>query len=227
MINFIDIHTHRLNRDENTFSVMNIRLPDNEIPEKIYVSAGWHPWDIEPFPLFQIKTSLENAASRENVLALGECGLDRSVNIPFEKQVEVFKIHLSLAKKLEKPLIVHCVKAYSDLLEILKKEKFNGKIVLHNFNGNRPQIDSFLKTDTFFSLGKQIENQNSKAYKSIAYFPPEKIFLETDDAEISIQETYLFASKLLNIPVEKLKSQIKQNFTMLFGEGLISQIGVG
>jgi TatD DNase family protein len=226
MTNFIDIHTHRLNRDKNIFSVMNIALPSNEIPEKIYVSAGWHPWDIEPFDLSQIKNLLEIAATRQNVLALGECGLDRSIKIPFEKQIEVFKVHLSIAKKLEKPLVVHCVKAYSDLLEIMKKEKFNGKIVLHNFNGNQLQIDSFLKLDTFFSLGKLIGNRNSKIYKSIHYLPLERIFLETDDSEISIQETYFFASKLLHIPVEKLKSQIIQNFSTVFGGGLLSSIGV-
>jgi TatD DNase family protein len=221
MIDFIDIHTHRLVKDENTFSILNISLPCNEIPERIYISTGWHPWFIEPFDLCQIKNTLERVAASQNILALGECGLDRSVKTPFKKQVEVFRAHLTVAKMLEKPLIIHCVRAYSDLLEMLKKEKYTGKIVLHNFNGNRHQIDSFLKLNTFFSVGKQLRNRYSKLNESLPYLPPERIFLETDDSIFKIIETYSLASDLLHIPLNDLKSQIKQNFTVLFGSGLV------
>ena len=133
MIDFIDIHTHRLEKDENTFSILNISLPCNEIPEKIYISTGWHPWFIDLFDLHQIKNSLEKVAWRRNVLALGECGFDRSIKIPVEKQSDVFRVHLTVAKMVGKPLIIHCVRAYSDLLETLKKEKFNGKICVAQF----------------------------------------------------------------------------------------------
>jgi TatD DNase family protein len=113
------------------------------------------------------------------------------------------------------------VRAYSDLLEMLKKEKYNGKIVLHNFNGNKHQINSFLKLDAFFSLGEQLRNRNSKLKETLLYLPRERIFLETDDSEISIKEIYFFVSNLLRIPIEELKLQIKQNFFLLFGSGLV------
>jgi TatD DNase family protein len=221
MIDFIDIHTHRTKKGENTFSILNISLPNNEIPEKRYLSIGWHPWFIEPFDLQQIRNRLEEVVFNQNVLAIGECGLDRSIKTPFERQTEVFRLHLSTAKSVDKPLIIHCVRAYSDLFEILKKEKFTGKFILHNFNGNQKQIDSFLKFDTYFSLSKQQMIRNLNLNKSLAQIPHERIFLETDDSVFSIQETYSLASELLNIPLIDLKSAIKCNFILIFGSGFV------
>jgi TatD DNase family protein len=221
MIDFIDIHTHRTEIEDHTFSIFNITLPNIEIPENRYISMGWHPWFIEPYDLFQIRNWLEEVAPYQNVLAIGECGLDRSINIPIEKQSEVFRVHLSVAKMVEKPLIIHCVRAYSDLLEIFKKEKYTGKFIFHNFSGNQKQIDSFLKFDTYFSLSKQQMIRKLNLNKSLVQIPPERIFLETDDSVFSIQETYSLASELLNIPLIDLKSAIKCNFILIFGSGFV------
>ena len=221
MIDFIDIHTHRIEKDENTFSILNISLPCDEFPKNTTLSIGWHPWFIEPFDLQQIKNRIEEVAALQNVIALGECGLDRSIKIPIEKQSEVFRLHLSIARMVEKPLIIHCVRAYSDLLEILKKEKYLGKFILHNFNGNQKQIESFLKFDVFFSISKQQMIRSQKIIKSLIYIPKERFFLETDDSIFTIQETYSLASDLLNIPINDLESLIKFNFASVFGSRLV------
>jgi TatD DNase family protein len=223
MTNFIDIHTHRFKKDENTFSIYNILLPCDEIPEKTKISVGVHPWHIEQIDLFQIENMLAGFASKDNVLTIGECGFDRSIKIPIEKQTEVFRIHLAIAKKYEKPLIIHCVRAYSDLVEILKKEKFRGKLVLHNFVGNKFQIDQFLKFETYFSTGKQLVFPDSKFFESLKYIPIERLFFETDDSDFTIKDMYMSASVLLQIPLEVLKSQIQHNLTQLFGKELNGQ----
>jgi|WetSurMetagenome_2_1015567.scaffolds.fasta_scaffold83024_2 TatD DNase family protein len=221
MTDFIDIHTHKTEKEDNTFSILNISLPDNEIPEKRYLSIGWHPWFIEPFDLQQIRNKLEGVASNQNVLAIGECGFDRSIKTPVEKQSDVFRTHLIVAKMVKKPLIIHCVRAYSDLLEVLKKEKYSGKFILHNFNGNQKQIDSLLKFNAFFSISKQQMIRNLNLNKSLNHIPSERIFLETDDSIFTIQETYSLASELLNIPIIDLELLIKFNFTSVFGNGLV------
>jgi TatD DNase family protein len=221
MIDFIDVHTHKAGKDGNTFSILNFSLPVTEIPENIFISIGWHPWFIEPFDLLQIRNRLEEVASGQNVLTIGECGLDRSIKIPIEKQNEVFRYHLAISRIVKKTIIIHCVRAYSDLLDILKKEKFTGKFILHNFNGNQKQVDCFLKFDAFFSFGKQQMIRNQKIAKTLNYIPKERLFLETDDSAFSISETYTLASDLLNFPIIELKSTIKNNFTNVFGSRLI------
>jgi len=155
------------------------------------------------------------------VLAIGECGLDRSIKIPFEKQFEVFKFQIQLSKKLHKPLIIHCVKAYSDLIHILKEENFKEKFVLHNFNGNQFQIESFLKFEAYFSLGKQMMDLNSKLHLAINNIPIERLFFETDISEFSIEEMYIRATNLLNISKEKLNIQIINNFKNFIPNELI------
>jgi len=162
MVDFIDIHTHEIESEENILSISNISLPCKEIPKKKYLSIGLHPWNTENFDHDRIKNELEQFAVWQNVLSIGECGLDRSIKTPINQQVAAFYIHLNVAKKVEKPLIIHCVRAYSDLLEILKKEKFCGKLILHHFNGNKQQLDRFLQYNVFFSFSKQQLNRNSK-----------------------------------------------------------------
>lgn len=224
MADFINIHTHQIEKGENAFSIYNISLPCKEFPEEIYFSAGWHPWHIEAYDLPQISNSLEEIASMKNLLAIGECGLDRDIKINLGKQAEVFRLHINMAKKYDKPLIVHCVRAYSDLTEMLKKEKFIGRFIIHNFNGNCQQLDNLLRFNAYFSLGEQLWNPRSRLNKSLKDIPVERIFLETDDSAFSIRETYLFASDLLHIPIEDLKSQVKQNFTSLFGNYFFCKI---
>lgn len=216
MIDFIDIHTHKIESDENILSILNISLPCKEIPKKKYLSIGLHPWNTENFDHDRIKNELEQFAVWQNVLAIGECGLDRSIKTQIDQQVAAFYIHLNVAKKVEKPLIIHCVRAYSDLLEILKKEKFTGKFILHNFNGNKQQIDRFLYFDAFFSFSKQQLIRNPKLNTLLPLIPLERIFLETDDSVFTIMETYSLVSDLLNIPFPELKLQIIQNFNFLY-----------
>jgi TatD DNase family protein len=221
MIEYIDIHTHHTEKDECTFSVINISLPSDNVPEKTSFSAGWHPWHINSFELLKIQNNLEEISLNQNVIAFGECGLDRAVNTSIEKQAQVFKFHIDIAKKHKKPMIIHCVKAYSDLLSIFTKESYNGNFVLHNFNANLIQTERFLKFNAFFSFGKHLMKPGSRLIELLKYIPFERIFIETDDSDYSISELYLRAANMLQIPLEEMKKQLKQNFISLLDRNLI------
>ena len=72
-------------------------------------------------------------------LALGECGLDKKVQTPLDLQQEVFERQLTLAEKYKKPVIIHCVAAFQELIAIKKKLKLSVckgyfiNVVLYNF----------------------------------------------------------------------------------------------
>lgn len=220
MIEFINIHTHRTGNEEDTFYIQNIALPTGHLPEKTFVSAGWHPWHIGTFNLEEIEAALNVFATEKTVLLIGECGFDRTIKTPVEKQAEVMRLHINAALMYHKPLIIHCVKAYSDLEHLLKTEKFGGTIVLHDFNGNQFQIERFLKFDSYFSLGKQLMNPNSNVQKSIMKIPIDRIFLETDETDYSIKEIYQQTANLLQLNTAELKRQIRENFKSLLGTSL-------
>jgi TatD DNase family protein len=207
---------------ENVLSVVNVLQPAVALPAG-YFSTGWHPWHIENVSVNEIESSMQAIGKHENLIAIGECGLDRITKTPFEKQIEVFKIHLQLARQYNKPLIIHCVKAYSDLLHLLKQEHFDGKIVLHGFNGNSQIADKFMKFNTWFSFGKLLLQSSSTLPVVLNTIPKERLFFETDEADYSIAEIYLRVSEITGIPVKGLVERIKMNFNDLLGYGLVEQ----
>lgn len=221
MIKYIDIHTHGNEQFENVLSVINLSLPSEEIHDGSFFSAGWHPWNVDRANLMEIKSSILKVIGHEKLIALGECGLDRVSASQWNKQLEVFHLHLQLAKEYNKPMIVHNVKAGSDLLNIFKKENFKGKIILHGFSGNDQMARQFMNYNTWFSFGKLLFNPGSKLSGVIKYIPHERLFLESDEADYSISSIYLRAAEMLEIPVGQLCERIKNNFNDLTGYGLV------
>lgn len=225
MIPFIDIHTHKTNLDlNNTIVVKNILLPDEEIPQQGFVSAGWHPWHINNYSLFEIGNKLTKVANNGNVIALGECGIDRAIETPIQLQTEVFLLHIQIAMQVRKPLIVHNVKSYSDLLQILKSTPFNLPIILHGYHGTPQQTEQLTKYNCYFSVGAvddyPVLRQN-KIISTINSIPLNRLLLETDESELSIEKIYIRTAEISNISVEKLKKQIFSNFITIFGNGLV------
>ncbi|MCF8359649.1 MAG: TatD family hydrolase [Prolixibacteraceae bacterium] len=218
MIDYLDIHTHQADPENNrVFSLRNYRLPVKEIPPVVYFSAGWHPWDINNVPLAEIEKSLSSILASKNMLAIGECGLDRTIQVPIAFQTDVFMLHLKMALRHNKPVIVHCVKSCSDLVGILKSFKQRPKCVIHGFNGNRFEANNLIKFGCYLSFGKSIFSEKSKTTDVLPAIPLEKLFFETDDDDISIADIYLRATEILRIPLVDLIQQVKQNFNELMG----------
>ena len=224
MYPFIDIHTHS---DQQTgvslWRLKNILLGREDLLIDHPVSAGWHPWHINNVSLTEIESKLQHLADKKNVYAIGECGLDRTIKAPILFQLEVFKIHISVAAKIGKPIVMHCVKAYSDLLELLKKEKINIPIILHGFNGNDHQVEQLKQYNIYFSYGESILKDSGKLITSLRLSPLNRLFLETDESALSIEKIYIRAAEIKNIAIDALKKQLYLNFENVFGDGLVKQ----
>ncbi|MBN1927833.1 MAG: TatD family hydrolase [Prolixibacteraceae bacterium] len=221
MTEYIDVHTHKFSTKETgVFSLLNYQLPINEAPDDNRFSAGWHPWDIGNIPIEEIENSLDQVLSSKNLLAIGECGLDRAIPTSIDWQIEVFMLHLQKAVLHSKPLIVHCVRAYSDLLHIFKKTKSLPKMIIHGFNGNSFEAGKLIRHNCYLSFGKSILSGKSKMVEVLPTIPIENLFFETDDDDISIIDVYFRASEILNIKLADLILQVKKNFNELTGYGL-------
>jgi TatD DNase family protein len=158
-------------------------------------------------------------ASSEKVFAIGECGLDKIINVPLEEQKRIFVEQIKIAEQNKKPLIIHCVKAFDELIKIKNELQIKVPIVIHGFNNNGKIAQQLLKSGFYISLGKALMQDDSNAQKLITQINPEKLFLETDDGNYSIKSIFDKASKLLNIDVEALKKQIMLNFKKLLNNG--------
>ncbi|MBN1650769.1 MAG: TatD family hydrolase, partial [Bacteroidales bacterium] len=94
--------------------------------------------------------------------------------------------------------------------------KNNQVWIIHGFNGSPKLAKQLLDLGFHISFGSQLKNQNSKASKAISGIAPHRLFLETDTAELSIQEIYCLALRQLEISMEQLKRQIWINFETQF-----------
>jgi len=213
----INLHTHQLIIGE-PIQVLNVFAQDLPLmsSEQFY-STGLHPWHIgkvNPEDCFQ---AIELAAKQKNMLAVGECGLDRAIETDYDIQELHFIRQKDIAVKFAKPLIIHAVRAYSDLLKLKKATKSDIPWILHGFNGNQKTTLDLIRHGFYFSIGKALL-KNEVKHELFRTIPPDRIFFETDDQEISIQQIYFIASKLLGFEEEFLTETIFNNFKTVFGD---------
>ncbi len=213
---YIDIHTHSNKLSEN-LNIINVFPEDiDTIKEDNFYSLGLHPWEIPNVNIDEQIKIIEKNVRKKNILAIGETGLDK-FKPGFNKQKDVFLKQIKIAEDHNKPIIIHCVKAYSELLEIFKKEKPEIPVIIHRYSGNKTIADQLLKYNCYLSFGHELFNTKSKPANIFKSILNTNIFLETDDSALSVFEIYKKAAELKNINIEELKLIIKQNFTKCFG----------
>lgn len=223
MNQFIDIHTHKnCSPKEGFLAIQNTILPEQKVPEHCLSSVGYHPWHLNNLSLKEIEIQLVENLQKKNVVALGECGIDRTIETPVVHQSDIFRLHLNLAHYYSKPLIIHAVRSYSDLLAIFKSLKTLPPLIFHDYRGNAIQSKQLLNYDSYFSFGESLLN-SPKIVTNLQALPTNRLFFETDESEQSIEKIYLSAATALNMPTIKLKEQISSNYTRIFGNELVKQ----
>ena len=150
--------------------------------------------------------------------AIGECGLDRACDSDFELQREVFIKQIELSEQYHKPLIIHAVRSYPDIISIWKEMKPNQPWIIHGFNGNEHSAEQLLRHDgIYLSLGDVLFKNEKRAELLLDIIPSDRLFLETDVADRSIVEVYEKASLLSGVATDILRKDIFDNFVKIFG----------
>ncbi len=213
---YIDIHTHTVipKTQENRISFYNRIVGQETLGDLSHIemfSVGIHPWFIySDKSNDQLLEQLWEKAKQPEVWMIGEAGLDKLHETPLERQLYLFEQQALLAEELHKPLIIHCVKAWSELLALRKKIRPLSPWLIHGFRGKRELAEQLLKENIYLSFGEQFQS----AALQIAW--PTHFFLETDESKLDIQEIYEKAAAALSISTEMLMEQIEQNFSLLF-----------
>lgn len=214
-MNEIDLHAHQFKSD-SFIQILNIFAQDLPVPEDdFFYSAGLHPWHIDSVNTEECLHSIELAMSQKNMLAVGECGIDRALSTAFAIQERYFKMQIDIAEKHSKPLIIHCVRAYSDLIRIKIQSKSSVPWIIHGFQGNRQIAVQLIRNNFYFSVGESLLTNRNKS-DVLTLLPADRLLLETDDRDISISEIYSLASQILNIDNETMTGIILENFERLF-----------
>ena len=193
---YIDFHTHKVPAEKEVVAIVEGRE-----------TWGIHPWKAdEEFVVPDLSGKL----------AIGECGLDGLRGPSMERQEEVFIQQIKLSEEVEKPLIIHCVKALDRLLQLRKELKPKQMWVLHGFRGKPQQLRSLLDAGFFVSFGFAFNEE------SLRICPIDRLLLETDaDEERSIEELYNNVANLRGINSTNLLEAMTKNYLSLFKKSLI------
>lgn len=176
----VDAHTHKYREyPEGALQVVNVRRRGEyeQLRGKrgVKISYGLHPWWIGEE---DIDWSL-----MEDVDVVGEIGLDKAIDVPMDRQIEVFEAQLLFAKERGKDVVVHCVRAYNEVIVSLKRVGYTGRVLFHGYRSTLEMARQLMKCcDARFSFGER-ELKVDKCKKVREGLPEERVFWESDDAE--------------------------------------------
>jgi len=212
----IDLHTHQIKKT-GSLQIQNVFAQDLPFDEPDqYFSAGLHPWHILKVNVEECFRAIDCVAEQKNMLAVGECGLDRLIMTDFALQKWCFEQQIKLANDHCKPLIIHCVRSFSDLIKHKKENKSGVPWIIHGFRGNLETTQSLIKHEFYFSIGEPLLRDKNKL-DVVRSIPVERLFLETDESEVSISEIYSLAAQILAVDETILTRIIANNFKNVFG----------
>ncbi|MDX2321486.1 MAG: TatD family hydrolase [Moritella sp.] len=155
--------------------------------EGVYAALGIHPYFLATFNDSHLQLLEQHLATAKHIVAVGECGLDKMVDFPFEQQLYICKQQLLLAKQYELPVILHCRKAHNELIQLLQQVKLPRGGVIHGFSGSSQLGRQYIKLGFKLGIGGVITYPRAtKTRQAVSELPLASLLLETDSPDMPI-----------------------------------------
>ena len=187
----LDIHTHNAQTHAQTIE-----------------TVGIHPWHAN----FGDLAEVERLAHTTD--AIGEIGLDYACEVSREKQTTIFRAQLALAERVEKPVVLHCVRAFEDVMKEIKNYRLKA-VIFHGFIGSAEQAQQAVNQGYYLSFGERIF-RSPKSIEALRSTPLSHLFVETDESPTPIEEIYAKIAELRDIKVDELHKATEENFKRIF-----------
>jgi TatD DNase family protein len=212
----IDIHTHSLAPfpDQIRMRCLDPTAELDPVCEQLkqakgeVYSLGIHPWKADSWTPLQVHQQ-QALWAHSAVKMIGEIGLDSRQGGPFLQQVSIFEAQLEMASSLRKPVVVHAVGTTEVLLSLKKKYPDVPAWILHGFRGKQEAAIQWLRHGFYLSFGR---HYNEEALKKC---PLNRLFLETDTAEMDLYAHYVSVAALLGCSPEALEDAVTSNYNRL------------
>jgi TatD DNase family protein len=215
---FIDIHNHGAKPVAGVFQVENIMTHEKRQPsfeEGLTFTIGIHPWNISRESLADQLGMVQEYSAHGNIIALGEAGFDRIKGPEKVLQEEAFSAQIKISEKADKPLFIHCVRAWDELLAAHKQHKPSQTWIVHGFRGKPELAKQLISWGMCLSFWYDfiIRPESSLLVQSL---PHDRIFMETDGSNFDIRKIYSKVSIDMKLTLIELKTQIYSNFISVF-----------
>ncbi len=212
----VNIHTHFPTLQPGSLEIESVYFGQIQAPRSKHRSVGLHPWYLEGIDLEEAAKWLQEQADRADTCAIGEAGLDKVCKTPWELQVLAFQSCAAVSESTKKPLILHCVRAYSEIIALKKEWKPSQAWIFHGFDRNLPTAAMALRAGCYLSFGSALFKENSHAAESLLATPDDRFFLETDTSKIEIESIYEKAASIRGLSIKALEQLLEQQL-FLFG----------
>ncbi len=215
---YIDIHTHGSVDVPGIFVLENLMAHEVRIPSDLNSLActyGIHPWHLTADTLAILIERVESVGCSNNLVAFGEAGFDKLRGPGIEIQEKAFEAQVLISEELNKPLFIHCVRAWDELLHAHKRLRPGMPWLIHGFRGSPELALQLLSKGMYLSFWFDfvIRPESAKLLRSL---PEERIFLETDGADIDIRSIYKKVAADLGKEEDELVTAILKNYYNFF-----------
>lgn len=176
-----DTHTHAA-RPCAAVCIDPVSLPAGFEPaEGLHYSVAIHPWNVHRADAAHL-AMLDALARNSAVIAIGETGLDANAEASREEQAELLRHHISLSEQTAKPLVLHMVRGWDELLRLRKEMRPSQPWIVHGFRGKPELARRLVAEGLYLSYGERFNPA------SVAATPPGRLLAETDESELSLAE---------------------------------------
>ena len=217
-MNFFDLHTHHIQPLPSP-AILSLCMKDGTPPpDATLLAVGIHPWHLSSDDFRSQTQWLDTMVKDDRVVAIGEAGLDRRCGTPLEMQAQAFihAVHVSEARRL--PLIIHCVKATSEIISMKKALSPSQTWIIHGFRGKPELAKTLLQHGFYLSFGERF---NEETVKQISY---DRLFLETDESCVGIETIYNKVATIRDVSTEELQNQVLRNVLTVFDNAQLTKI---
>ena len=159
----VDIHTHNARTHAQTI-----------------VAVGIHPWHAAEGDISVVEREAECAD------AIGEIGLDFACDVERDAQERIFRAQLAIAERLGKPVVLHCVKAFEEVMKIVAEYPLRA-VIFHGFIGSAEQAQRAISRGYYLSFGERTTH-SPKSIKALRTTPLSQLFVESDESDTPIED---------------------------------------
>jgi TatD DNase family protein len=197
----------------------------------VYASAGVHPnsadeWNDESADRIDYLVGLDRT------MAVGETGLDfYRDHTSLEQQKAAFAGHIELAKRHEKPLVVHTRNSVDEAMDVLSEEDVSGGFIFHCWSGDLKQLKVALDLGAHVSFAGNVSYSKSDHLReAVRYVPDDRLLVETDSPFLTpmphrgepneprhLAFVGLAVAQARGVSVHMLAEQTTQNARRIFG----------
>ena len=204
----LDIHTHHVSPVAGE-SIRNVGVSAFSPAKGYFYSVGIHPWTITD-KWEEEWEKLAETVRHPAVLAIGEAGLDKLSSTGFVLQKQVFERQVLLSEEVEKPLVIHCVKSFNELVELKKKYRPRLPWVVHGFRNNLHIARQLMHEGIYLSVGEKYQTEVLQA------IPIDRVLTETDESRMDIREIVAGVAAQRGVKAADLLLQIDENARNVF-----------